>query len=88
MQVKLRQVGNSIGLTIPTSELKLMNAQLGDLVEIEIKRVIRNTRADWDNPALWLGAETAPLLMDNAPAPEFDKDWQWKSPASVSGWST
>jgi antitoxin component of MazEF toxin-antitoxin module len=51
MQVKLRQVGNSIGLTIPTNELKLMNAQLGDIVEIEIKRVIRNARADWDNAA-------------------------------------
>ncbi len=46
MQVTLRQVGNSIGLTIPTSELKLMNAHVGDLVEIEIKRVIRHARAE------------------------------------------
>ncbi|MDP2283345.1 MAG: hypothetical protein Q8L06_04340 [Pseudohongiella sp.] len=77
MQVKLRQVGNSIGLTIPTSELKLMNAQLGDLVEIEIKRVIRHARADWNNPELWAGADVEPMLLETAAAPEFDKDWQW-----------
>ncbi len=77
MQVKLRQVGNSIGLTIPTSELKLMNAHVGDLIEIEIKRVIRHARADWGNPELWAGADVEPMLLETAAAPEFDKDWQW-----------
>lgn len=77
MQVKLRQVGNSIGLTIPTSELKQMNATVGDLVEIEVKRVIRHARANWDNPALWAGANVEPMLLETAAAPEFDKDWQW-----------
>jgi antitoxin component of MazEF toxin-antitoxin module len=77
MQVKLRQVGNSIGLTIPTSELKLMNAHVGDLIEIEIKRVIRHARADWNNPELWAGADVEPMLLETAAAPAFDKDWQW-----------
>jgi antitoxin component of MazEF toxin-antitoxin module len=77
MQVKLRQVGNSIGLTIPNSELKLMDAKVGDVVEIEIKRVIRHVRTNWDNAELWPGADKESLLLDGLPASESDKDWQW-----------
>lgn len=77
MQVKLRQVGNSVGVTIPSSELKRMDAVIGDTVEIEIIRVMRNTRADWDNPDRWIGADQEPLLLDELPSPEFDKEWQW-----------
>ena len=77
MQAKLRHVGNSVGLTIPNSELKLMGAKVGDVVEIEIKRVIRHARAGWDNADLWQDADREPLLLDGLPAPESDKDWQW-----------
>lgn len=75
MQAKLRQIGNSVGLTIPSSELKLMGANVGDMVEIEIKRVIRPVRSDWDNPDAWPGADNEPLLLDGLP--ESDEDWQW-----------
>lgn len=77
MQVKLRQVGNSVGVTIPNSELKRMDAAIGDIVEIEIIRVLRSARADWDNPERWAGADSEPLLLDTLPSPEFDKEWQW-----------
>lgn len=75
MQAKLRQVGNSVGLTIPNSELKVMNARVGDVVEIEIKRVIHPVRAGWDTPEAWQGADNEPLLLDGVPEP--DEDWQW-----------
>jgi antitoxin component of MazEF toxin-antitoxin module len=77
MQVKLRQVGNSVGVTIPNSELKRMDAAIGDIVEIEIIRVVRNARADWDKQDRWSGADQEPLLLDALPSPEFDKEWQW-----------
>lgn len=78
MQVKLRQVGNSIGLTIPASELKVLAARPGDTVELQIIRVIRHARAGWDDPQLWQGTHTEPLLLGNLPENDFDtEDWQW-----------
>lgn len=78
VQVKLRQVGNSVGLTIPSSELQSMNAKAGDIVELEIKRVVRHVRAGWDDAALWDGADDEPLLLDGSTKSSFDSDeWEW-----------
>jgi antitoxin component of MazEF toxin-antitoxin module len=78
MRAKLRQVGNSVGLTIPASELKAVEAQVGDMVELEIKQVIRPSRSTWNDPAQWQGADKEPLLLDDVAEPEFDQeDWQW-----------
>lgn len=78
MQVKLRQVGNSIGLTIPSSELQSLNAKAGDIVELEIKRVVRHVRAGWDDPTRWHGANDEPLLLDGTDESSFDnEEWQW-----------
>lgn len=78
MRSKLRQVGNSVGLTIPASELQALGAEVGDMVEIEIKQVIRVVRDAWDDPQRWPGANDEPLLLDEIPGAEFDdQDWQW-----------
>ena len=78
MQVKLRQVGNSVGLTIPSSELKSINAKPGDVIEFEIKRVVRHVRANWEDAALWQGANDEPMLLEGAPESSFDDDeWEW-----------
>ncbi len=78
MKAKLRRVGNSIGLTIPASELRAMDAENGDIVEIELKKVIRSVRGGWTDPKRWQGAESDTLLLDVEPVNDFDaKDWQW-----------
>jgi antitoxin component of MazEF toxin-antitoxin module len=78
MRAKLRQVGNSVGLTIPASELKAIEAQVGDMVELEIKQVIRSSRSTWNEPGQWQGADKEPLLLDDVAEAEFDQeDWQW-----------
>lgn len=78
MRVKLRQVGNSVGLTIPASELRALEAEVGDEVELEITRVIPRPRSGWDDPRRWSGAGEAPLLLDEQPATRFDEaEWQW-----------
>ncbi len=77
MRVKLRQVGNSIGLTIPASELKTLDAEAGDIVEIEIKQVIKTPRSEWEDPARWPGADEEPPLEDTTES-DFDRqEWQW-----------
>lgn len=78
MRAKLRQVGNSIGLTIPANELRALEAEVGDEVEVEIIRVIHRPRLAWDDPVRWQGAGEEPLLLDDLPPSDFDtKDWQW-----------
>ena len=78
MRVKLRQVGNSVGLTIPASELKAIEAQVGDMVELDIKQVIRPSRESWVDPGQWQGADKEPLLLDDVPEADFDEqEWQW-----------
>ena len=53
MQIKLRQVGNGVGLTLPASELKAISAEVGDTIELDIKRVVRHVRDGWEDAALW-----------------------------------
>ena len=78
MQVKLRQVGNSVGLTIPASELRSINAQAGDVIELEIKRVIHHVREGWNDASLWQGAGDESLLLDGAHESIFDnEEWEW-----------
>lgn len=78
MRAKLRPVGNSVGLTIPASELRAVGAKAGDEVELEIKRVIRLSREDWNDPTSWPGAVDESPLMDDLPRNEFDvEDWEW-----------
>ena len=78
MRVKLRQVGNSVGVTIPANELKAIAAEVGDMVELEIKQVIRPTRNAWDDPCQWQGADKEPQLLEGVPEAEFDEEeWQW-----------
>ena len=78
MRAKLRQVGNSIGLTIPASELRALEAEVGDEVEVEILRVIQRPRMTWNDPGKWKGAtEERPLLGDQLPSDFDTEDWQW-----------
>ena len=78
MRVKLRRVGNSVGVTIPASELKAIAAKAGDMVELEIKQVIQPARNSWDDPAQWRGADKEPQLLEGVPEAEFDEEeWQW-----------
>ncbi len=78
MLAKLRQVGNSLGLTIPANELRAINAKLGDEVEIEIKQVVHHVRASWENPDLWPNADNdAPLLKDTSVNNFDNEEWEW-----------
>ena len=78
MRAKLRQVGNSVGLTLPASELRALEAEVGDEIELEIIRVVRPQRAAWDDPGKWQGAGEEDLLLDDQPATDFDaSEWQW-----------
>ncbi len=78
MRVKLRQVGNSVGVTIPANELKAIAAEVGDMVELEIKQVIRPARTAWDDPGQWQGADNEPQLLEGVPEADFDEEeWQW-----------
>ncbi len=77
IQAKLRPVGNSVELTIPASELNTISAKAGDVIELEIKRVVRHVRADWDNVALWQGADEEPILLKDVPEPPVDgHEWE------------
>jgi len=78
MQVKLRQVGNSIGLTLPASELRALSAKPGDIVELEITRIVRRAREGWDVTTRWSGANDAPLLLAELPNSHFEnEEWEW-----------
>jgi antitoxin component of MazEF toxin-antitoxin module len=78
MRAKLRQVGNSVGLTIPASELRALEAEVGDEIELEIVRVVRPLRVAWNDPGKWQGAGEEELLLDDQPPTDFEADeWQW-----------
>ncbi len=78
MQLKLRPIGNSVGLTIPASELRAFDAKSGDIIELEIKCVIRNHRSEWNNPKLWQDSEKEPLLLEGSGENTFDdEEWEW-----------
>ena len=78
MRIKLRQVGNSVGLTIPANELKAIKAQVGDMVELEITQVIRPPRSSWNDSRQWQGADNEPLLLDDVEQTDFnEEEWQW-----------
>ena len=77
MQAKLRQVGNSLGITIPANELKALSAHPGDIIEVQITQVIRQVRGDWDNPSLWKGADTEANLLEDIQNDFDDEEWQW-----------
>ena len=78
MQAKLRQIGNSIGMTIPASELKALCARPGDTVELQITKVIRNARVGWENPSLWKNVNEEPLHLESLSENNFDKkEWAW-----------
>jgi antitoxin component of MazEF toxin-antitoxin module len=78
MRVKLRQVGNSVGLTIPANELQALDAKVGDEVELEIKQVIHHARVEWDDPEKWQGVKEEPMLLDGVQENTFDKEeWEW-----------
>ena len=76
MKLKLRKVGNSLGITIPASQLKALGASSGDLLELELIRVIPATRSGWDKPEAWTGSDIEPLYLDVDN--EFDElEWEW-----------
>jgi len=78
MRAKLRQVGNSVGLTIPASELQALDAQVGDEVELEIKQIFHYARAEWNDPEKWQGVKEEPMLLDEDQKNTFDdEDWEW-----------
>jgi len=78
MRAKLRQVGNSVGLTIPASELQSIEAQVGDEIELEIKRVIHYVRVEWNDPERWQGVNEESMLLDGAQKSTFDnEEWEW-----------
>lgn len=78
MRAKLRQVGNSIGLTIPASELRALEAEVGDEVELDIVQVIHRPRAAWDDPGKWQGAKEENLMLGEQLDSDFDGgEWQW-----------
>ena len=78
MRAKLRQVGNSVGLTIPASELQALDAQVGDEVELEIKQVFHRARVQWNDPEKWQGVKEEPILLEGNQENTFDnEDWEW-----------
>ena len=78
MRARLRQVGNSIGLIVPASELRAISAGAGDIVELEIRQVERAARLGWNDPARWAGSAEAPMLLAGAPETAFDEgEWEW-----------
>jgi antitoxin component of MazEF toxin-antitoxin module len=78
MRAKLRQIGNSVGLTIPASELQALDAQVGDDVELEIKRVFHSARVQWNDPEKWQGIKEEPILLAGVQENTFDnEDWEW-----------
>lgn len=80
MQAKLRQIGNSIGMTIPANELKALCARPGDTVELHITKVIRHARTDWENPNRWKEVNKEPIHLENIPDNHFDKEgWIWEN---------
>ncbi|WP_192484834.1 MULTISPECIES: hypothetical protein [Cysteiniphilum] len=78
MQTKLRAIGNSVGITIPASELKTLSAHIGDTIEINIVKVIKTPRSSWNDVSLWQNAKHEPLHLNDLSNNNFDEnEWQW-----------
>lgn len=78
MRARLRQVGNSIGLIVPAHELRAISATAGDVVDLEIRSVVRGARSGWNDPSRWMGAAEEPLLLADVPDTAFDDgEWEW-----------
>ena len=78
MRARLRPVGNSIGVIVPAHELRAISATAGDVVDLEIRGVVRRARAGWNDPTRWEGAAEEPLLLAGAPETAFDEgEWEW-----------
>ncbi|MEL6722149.1 MAG: hypothetical protein AAF669_05925 [Pseudomonadota bacterium] len=79
MKATLRSIDNNAGITFPAHVLRDWSAQLGDQIEIEIKKVTQRTRVDWDHATAWQGAPQARTqLLAGAPDPAFDhQEWRW-----------
>ncbi len=78
MRARLRQVGNSIGLIVPAHELRAISARAGDIVDLEIRGVVRGARSGWNDPSRWEGAAEEPLLLAGASENVFDDgEWEW-----------
>ena len=78
MRVRLRQVGNSIGLIVPAHELRAISARAGDIVDLEIRDVVREARSGWNDPSRWKDAAEEPLLLAGASENTFDDgEWEW-----------
>ena len=76
MKTKLRKIGNSLGITIPSGELRELGASTGDMLEVEILRVLPTTRSGWDNSEAWSNSRENELLIDIDN--EFDEtEWEW-----------
>ena len=76
MKTKLRKIGNSLGITIPSGELRELGASTGDMLEVEILRVLPTTRSGWDNSETWRNSSENELLIDIDN--EFDEtEWEW-----------
>lgn len=78
MQVKLRKIGNSVGMTIPANELRAFSANVGDILDVEIRGVIHQKREGWDDPSMWTGAKEDELLIDDTLSNDFEtEEWEW-----------
>ena len=76
MKTKLRKIGNSLGITIPSGELRELGASTGDMLEVEILRVLPTTRSGWDNAEAWRNSSEKEFLIDIDN--EFDEtEWEW-----------
>ncbi len=79
MRAKLREIGNSVGLIVPAGELRALSAGAGDMVEVEIRQVVRGVRAGWSDPSRWAGSADEPMLLAGAPENAFDDGgWEWE----------
>ena len=87
MRARLRQVGNSIGLIVPAHELRTISARAGDVVDLEIRSVVRGARSGWNDPSRWAGAAEEPLLLAGASETVFDDgEWEWVGVPRFSVW--
>jgi len=78
MIVKLRKIGNSVGNVYPAAILAELDAHSGDEIEVEIKRVVRHPRHDWDKPEAFAGGlDDHEMLLDDEPTQWDEEEWTW-----------
>ena len=79
MEATLRPIGNSAGITLPAQVLRDLSAQLGDIIELQITNVTRQSRPNWNNPTTWQGADQASAqMLEGVAEPAFDtQEWKW-----------